>query len=80
MWERWDGDWDDLETVIEEVIDAGDAVIMGFLSAYSDSPAASRASARSRKSTLRMHRPSRKVDFIHAVVDLDAAGAPPTHR
>ena len=29
MWERWDGDWDDLETVIEEVIDAGDAVIMG---------------------------------------------------
>ena len=23
MWERWDGEWEQLETVIEEVIDAG---------------------------------------------------------
>jgi len=28
VWERWDGEWDELETVIEEVIDAGDKVLM----------------------------------------------------
>ena len=28
MWKRWDSEWDELETVVEEVIDAGDKVLM----------------------------------------------------
>jgi ketosteroid isomerase-like protein len=28
MWERWDGAWDDMETVPEEFIDAGDHVVV----------------------------------------------------
>jgi len=28
MWERWDGTWDELETVPEEFIDAGQRVLV----------------------------------------------------
>ncbi len=28
MWKRWDSDWDELETVAEELIDAGDHVVV----------------------------------------------------
>ena len=28
MWERWDNTWDELETVPEEFIDAGDQVLV----------------------------------------------------
>jgi ketosteroid isomerase-like protein len=28
MWKRWDAGWDELETVVEEIIDNGDKVVM----------------------------------------------------
>ena len=28
MWKRWDGEWEELETVVEDVIDNGDKVVM----------------------------------------------------
>ena len=28
MWERWDGTWDELETVPEEFVDAGDEILV----------------------------------------------------
>jgi uncharacterized protein len=30
MWARWDSDWDELETVPEELIDAGDHVVVAM--------------------------------------------------
>ena len=28
MWKRWDAEWEELETVVEEVIDAGDQLVV----------------------------------------------------
>jgi ketosteroid isomerase-like protein len=28
MWERWDREWEELETLAEEIIDAGDHIVM----------------------------------------------------
>ena len=75
MWERWDGDWDDLETVIEEVIDAGDAVIMGV--SYRGRGRASGVEVNDRLyevHTFRDGRCIRKVDFRERADALEAAG------
>jgi len=30
MWERWDSEWEELETVAEEILDAGDNVVLAI--------------------------------------------------
>jgi ketosteroid isomerase-like protein len=75
LWERWDDEWEELETVAEELIDAGDCVV-----------AAVRYRGRGRVSgvavddllfevhTFRDGRCVRKVDFKQRSEALEAAG------
>jgi ketosteroid isomerase-like protein len=75
MWERWDREWDDLETVIEEIIDAGDAVVMGV--SYRGRGRASGAEVNDllyEVHTFRDGRCIRKVDFRERADALEAAG------
>ena len=75
MWERWESDWEELETVAEEYIDAGDHVVVAV-----------RCSARGRGSgikvddrtfnvyTLRDGKCVRKLEFGVRSDALEAAG------
>ena len=75
MWERWDGEWEQLETVIEEVIDAGDKVLMAVR--YRGRGRASGVEVNDRLfevHTFRDNRCVRKVDFQKRAEALEAAG------
>jgi ketosteroid isomerase-like protein len=77
MWKRWDSEWEELETVAEEVIDGGDHVVMAV-----------RYRGRGRSSgieltvvvfevhTFRDGQCVRKVDFRERSDALEAAGLP----
>ena len=78
MWERWDGAWEDMETVPEEFLDAGEHVVVTV-----------RYSARGRGSgieyderlydvyTVRDGRCDRKLEFKQRSEALEAAGLEP---
>jgi len=78
MWERWDGAWEDMETVPEEFVDAGEHVVVTV-----------RYSARGRGSgieygerlhdvyTVRDGRCVRKLEFKQRSEALQAAGLDP---
>ena len=75
MWERWDGEWEQLETVVEEVIDAGDKVLMAVR--YRGRGRASGVEVNDRLfevHTFRDSRCVRKVDFQKRAEALEAAG------
>ena len=75
IWERWDGEWDELETVIEEVIDAGDKVLMAVR--YQGRGRASGVEVNDRLFEVHTFRDGqcvRKVDFRERAEALEAAG------
>ncbi len=75
LWKRWDGEWDELETVIEEVIDAGDAVIMAVR--YRGRGQASGVEVNDRLFEVHSFRDGQcihKVDFRERAEALEAAG------
>ena len=72
---RWDGDWDELETVIEEVIDAGDKVVMAVR--YRGRGRASGVEVNDQLFEVHTFRDGqcvRKVDFQERAAALEAAG------
>jgi len=75
MWKRWDGEWDQLETAIEEVIDAGDSVVMAVR--YRGRGRASGVEVTDRLFEVHTFRDGqciRKVDFRERADALEAAG------
>ena len=75
MWERWDGEWDELETAIEEVIEAGDKVFMAV--SYRGRGRASGVEVNDQLFEVHTFRDSqcvRKVDFQERAEALEAAG------
>ena len=75
MWERWDGEWDELETAIEEVIDAGDKVLMAVR--YRGRGRTSGVEVNDRLFEVHTFRDGlcvRKVDFQERSEALEAAG------
>jgi ketosteroid isomerase-like protein len=77
MWERWESDWDELETVPEEYIDAGDQVILAVR--YSGRGRASGIAVEDRQfevHTLSEGKIVRKVEFSDRFQALEAAGIP----
>ena len=75
MWERWDGEWEQLETVIEEVIDADDKVLMAVR--YRGRGRASGVEVDDRLFEVHTFRDSQcvsKVDFQKRAEALEAAG------
>ena len=75
VWERWDGEWDELETVIDEVIDAGDKVLMAVR--YRGRGRASDVEVNDRLFEVRTFCDGqcvRKVDFRERAEALEAAG------
>ena len=75
MWKRWDGEWDQPQTVIEEVIDAGGAVIIAVR--YRGRGRASGVEVNDRLFEVHTFRDGqciRKVDFRERADALEAAG------
>jgi ketosteroid isomerase-like protein len=75
MWERWESDWEELETVPEESIDAGDHVVVAIR--YSGRGRASGIAVEDRQfevHTLRDGQIVRKVEFSDRSEALGAAG------
>jgi uncharacterized protein len=75
MWERWDRDWEQLETVPEEYIDAGDQVVVAVH--YSGRGRGSGIEVEDRQfevHTLRAGKIVRKVDFGRRADALEAVG------
>ncbi|MET0972941.1 MAG: nuclear transport factor 2 family protein [Thermoleophilaceae bacterium] len=75
MWDRWDAEWDELETVVEEIIDAGDKVFMAVR--YRGRGRVSGVEVNDRQfevHTFRDGRCVRKMDFREREEALEAAG------
>ena len=75
MWKRWDGAWDELETIIEEVVDAGDKVLVAVR--YRGRGRGSGVEVDDRQFEVHTFRDGRcvhKVDFRERAEALDAAG------
>jgi ketosteroid isomerase-like protein len=75
MWERWESDWEQLETVAEEYIDAGDHVVLTVH--YSGRGRGSGVEVEDRQfevHTVRGGKIVRKVDFGRRADALKAAG------
>jgi uncharacterized protein len=78
MWERWDSDWEELETVPEEFIDAGDKVFVSVR--YSGRGKGSGVEVEDHLFdvyTLRDGKCIRKVEFRRRSEALEAAGLAP---
>ena len=76
MWARWDSDWEELEMIAEEFIDAGDAVVVAMR--YRGRGRASGADVDDRLfevHTFRQGRCVRKVDYAERSEALEAAGS-----
>jgi ketosteroid isomerase-like protein len=75
MWERWESDWEELETVPEEYIDAGDRVFVAMR--YSGRGRGSGVRVEDRQfevHTIRDGKIVRKVDYGKRTDALEAAG------
>jgi ketosteroid isomerase-like protein len=75
MWKRWDGEWDELETIIEEVVDAGDKVLVAVR--YGGRGRVSGVEVNDRQFEVHTFRDGRcvhKVDFRERAEALEAAG------
>ena len=75
MWKRWDSEWDELETVVEEIVDAGDRVLMAVR--YRGRGRVSGVEVNDRLFEVHTFRDGRcvhKVDFRERAEALEAAG------
>jgi ketosteroid isomerase-like protein len=75
VWKRWDADWQDLETVAEEFIDAGNAVVVAI--SYRGRGRGSGVEVEDRKFEVHTFRDGQcvsKVDFDERSAALKAAG------
>ena len=75
MWKRWDDEWDELDTVIEEVIDGGDKVLVAVR--YRGRGRVSGVEVNDRQYEVQTFRDGlcvRKVDFRERADALEAAG------
>lgn len=75
MWQRWDSEWEELEAVTEEVIDAGEHVVMAIR--YRARGRGSGAEVTDRLFEVHTFRDGqcvRKVDFIERLEAFEAAG------
>ena len=75
MWERWDSEWEELETVAEEILDAGDNVVLAIH--YRGRGRVSGVEVNDRLFEVHTYRDGecvRKVDFAERSEALKAAG------
>jgi ketosteroid isomerase-like protein len=75
VWERWDDEWEELETVAEEILDAGDNVVVAIR--YRGRGPGSGVEVSDRLfevHTFRDGKCVRKVDFAKRAEALEAAG------
>ena len=75
MWKRWDHEWDELDTVIEEAIDAGDKVLVAVR--YRGRGRVSGVEVNDRQYEVHTFRHGlcvRKVDYRERADALEAAG------
>ena len=75
VWKRWDSEWEELETVAEELIDAGDKVVVAMR--YRGRGRGSGVEVNDRQfevHTFRQGRCVRKVDYRERSEALEAAG------
>jgi ketosteroid isomerase-like protein len=79
VWKRWDSEWEALETVAEEVIDAGDDVVIAVR--YRGRGRVSGVEVDDRLFEVHTFRDGlciRKIEFRERSEALEAAGLPPT--
>jgi ketosteroid isomerase-like protein len=77
LWERWDDEWEDLETVAEEFVDAGDKVVVALRYRGRGRGSGVEVSDRSFEvHTFRDGECVHKVDFATRAEALEAAGGP----
>jgi ketosteroid isomerase-like protein len=75
MWKRWDSEWEELETVVEEVVDAGNKVVVAVR--YRGRGRLSGVEVNDRQFEVHTFRDGRcvhKVDFREQAEALEAAG------
>lgn len=77
LWKRWDSEWEDLETVADEILDAGDSVVLAVR--YRGRGRGSGVEVNDRLFEVHTFRDGecvRKVDFTERSEALKAAGLP----
>src|SRR5262245_57407885 len=75
LWERWDNDWEELETVADEILDAGEHVVVAIR--YRGRGRGSGVEVSDRQFEVHTFRDGlcvRKVDFTKRTEALNAAG------